>query len=67
MKLLESKAFVVLQVTRGRSTVQAVFTEELHAQKFIEKVRTLNPATYIFQESTLYDFAPDEGELHDEE
>lgn len=56
MKLLESRVWVVLQVTRGRSEVTAVFTEESHAEKFIEKMKV--HGTFSLQEATLYNFAP---------
>lgn len=58
MKLLQSKVFVVFRLTRGRSEVSAVFNKELHAQKFVEKMKIESKGTFIFQESTLYDFAP---------
>lgn len=63
MQLLQAKVFVVLQVTRGRSTVVAVFNEADHAAKFITKTKASFPGTYLFQESTLYDFAPSEMEV----
>lgn len=64
MKLIESKVFVVLKPTKGRSDVVAVFNERLHADKFVDKITNplMSTGTFFVEESTLYDFAPDDGE-----
>jgi hypothetical protein len=59
MKLIERSVYVVMQPTRGRSHALAVFNEELHASKFIEKMKLQTSAVYSIEVSTLYEFLSD--------
>lgn len=63
MKLIEKPIFIVLKLTRGSSVAQGAFGEEDHAEKFIVKMNTLDPGTYVAVPSTLYDFEPSPGEI----